>query len=185
MIPKRIIINIIWQSYYSKIDHRLRYIGVKDFSNELNCKKSLNLIQYFEDDILNYSSTFMFRGTPCISYALNQPILVIISHSHYSIELPDQNLRQIGLTGFMGYYRTCKQTDNQRLLLYVNTCLRTQRCPMILRSSPINLMLLVQGVNEFWSDLYTKEQTEITTLFTVVSNYINTKKTTLFLIIDC
>ena len=41
------------------------------------------------------------------------------------------------------------------------------------------------GVNEFWSDFYTKEQTEITTLFTVVSNYINTKKTTLFLIIDC
>ena len=38
LIPKRIIINIIWQSYYSKIDHRLRYLGVKDFSNELNAK---------------------------------------------------------------------------------------------------------------------------------------------------
>ena len=25
-----------WQSYYSKIDHRLRYIGVKDFFNVLN-----------------------------------------------------------------------------------------------------------------------------------------------------
>ena len=61
LIPKRIIINIIWQSYYSKIDHRLGYIGVKDFSNELNCKKSLNLIQYLEDDILNYLSTVMFR----------------------------------------------------------------------------------------------------------------------------
>ena len=47
------------------IDHRLRYIGVKDFSNELNSKKSLNLIQYLEDDILNYLSTVMFRGTPC------------------------------------------------------------------------------------------------------------------------
>ena len=66
MIPNRIVINIIWQSYYSKIDHRLRCIGVKDFSNELNCKKSLNLHQYFEDDILNYSSTVMFRGTSCI-----------------------------------------------------------------------------------------------------------------------
>ena len=66
MIPKRIIINIIWQSYYSKIDNRLRYIGVKDFYNELNCKKSLNLIQYLEDDILNYSSAAMFRGTPCL-----------------------------------------------------------------------------------------------------------------------
>ena len=65
LIPKRIIINIIWQSYYCKIDHRLRYIWVKNFSNELNCKKSLNLIQYLEDDILNYSSTVMFRGTPC------------------------------------------------------------------------------------------------------------------------
>ena len=61
MIPKRIIINIIWQSYYSKIDNRLRYIGVKDFSNELNGKKSLNLIQYLEDDILNYSSTACIR----------------------------------------------------------------------------------------------------------------------------
>ena len=52
--------------YYSQIDYRLRYIRVKDFSNELNCKKSLNLIKYLEDDILNYSSTVMFRGTPCI-----------------------------------------------------------------------------------------------------------------------
>ena len=51
--------------YYSQIDYRLRYIRVKDFSNELNCKKSLNLIKYLEDDILNYSSTVMFRGTPC------------------------------------------------------------------------------------------------------------------------
>ena len=65
MIPKRIMINIICQSYYSKIDHRLRYIGVKDFTNELNYKKSLNLIKYLEDDILNYLSTVMFRGTPC------------------------------------------------------------------------------------------------------------------------
>ena len=60
-----IVINIIWQFYYSRIDHRLGYIGVKDFSNELNCKKSLNLIQYLKDDILNYSSTVMLRGTPC------------------------------------------------------------------------------------------------------------------------
>ena len=30
-------------------------MGVKDFSNELNWKKSLNLIQYLEDDILNYT----------------------------------------------------------------------------------------------------------------------------------
>ena len=66
LIPKWIIIiNFIWQSLYSKINHRLRYIGVKDFSNELNCKKSLNLIQYLEDDILNYLLTVMFRGTPC------------------------------------------------------------------------------------------------------------------------
>ena len=66
LIPKKIIINIIWQSSFSKIDPRLRYIGVKDFSNELNCKQSLNLIQYLEDDILNYSSTVMFRRTPCM-----------------------------------------------------------------------------------------------------------------------
>ena len=65
-LPKRIIINFKWQSYYSKIDHRLGYIGVKDFSNELNCKKSINLIQYLEDDIPNYSLTVMFRGTPCM-----------------------------------------------------------------------------------------------------------------------
>ena len=55
-------------SSFSKIDHRLRYIGVKDFFKELNRKKSLNLIQYLEDDILNYSLTVMFRGTPCIFY---------------------------------------------------------------------------------------------------------------------
>ena len=65
LIPKRIIINIIWQFYYSKIDPSLGYIAVTDFSTELNCKKSLTLIQYLEDDILNYSSTVMFRGTPC------------------------------------------------------------------------------------------------------------------------
>ena len=56
LIPKR----IICQFYYSKIDPRLRYIGVKDFSTELNCKKSSNLIQYLEDDILIYSSTVLF-----------------------------------------------------------------------------------------------------------------------------
>ena len=50
LIPKRIIIKIYWS---------------KRFSNELNCKKSLNLIQYLENDILNYSSIVMFRGTPC------------------------------------------------------------------------------------------------------------------------
>ena len=61
-------INIILQSYDSIIDHRLRYIGVKDFSNELNCKKSLNLIQYLKDDILNYSSIVMFCGTPCTCF---------------------------------------------------------------------------------------------------------------------
>ena len=45
---------ILWQFYDSKIYPRLRYIGVKDFSTELSCKKSVNLIQYLEDDILNY-----------------------------------------------------------------------------------------------------------------------------------
>ena len=48
---------MIWQFYYSKINQSLRYIGVKDFSTELNCKKSLNVIQYLEYDILNYSLT--------------------------------------------------------------------------------------------------------------------------------
>ena len=43
----------------------------KDFSTELNCKKSLNLIQYLEEDILNYSSTGMFRGTTCSSRGCN------------------------------------------------------------------------------------------------------------------
>jgi len=51
---KEIIINILWQFYDSKIYPRLRYIGVKDFSTELSFKKSVNLIQYLEDDILNY-----------------------------------------------------------------------------------------------------------------------------------
>ena len=66
------------QSYYSKINHRLIYIGVKDFSNELICKKSLNLIQYVEDDILNYLSTVMFRGTPCI-YAKETRASILIN----------------------------------------------------------------------------------------------------------
>ena len=56
----------MWQFYYSKVNHRLRYIGVKDYSIKLNCKKSLNSIQSLEDDIVNYSSTVMFRGTPCL-----------------------------------------------------------------------------------------------------------------------
>ena len=72
LISKSIIIKIIWQFYYSKIDRRLRYIGEKDFSTELNCKKSLNLIQYLEDDIPNYSSTIMFRETPCICLVNSQ-----------------------------------------------------------------------------------------------------------------
>ena len=73
LIPKRIIINILWQFYHSKID----------FSNELNCKKSLNLIQCLEDDILNYSSTVMFRGTPCMFYII---ILKLFLTSLYLIE---------------------------------------------------------------------------------------------------
>ena len=79
MIPKKIIINIIRQFYYSKIDPRLRFIGVKDFSTELNCKKSLNLNQYLEDDILNCSSTVMFRGTPCsrVVKCVNLVMLVV------------------------------------------------------------------------------------------------------------
>ena len=43
LITKR----IICQFYYSKIDHRLRYIGVKDFSTELHCKKSLKSYPVF------------------------------------------------------------------------------------------------------------------------------------------
>jgi len=66
---------MIWQFYYSKIDHRLRYIRVKDFSTELNCKMSVNLNQYLEDDILNYSSTVMFRETPSIYQNGNYPYL--------------------------------------------------------------------------------------------------------------
>ena len=94
MIPKRIIINIIWQSYYSKIDHRLRYIGVNIFSNELNCKKSLNLIQYLEDDILNYSS-IVIRGTPCINiilkYRTQQRNWVLAANSNFLIPLSLQS----------------------------------------------------------------------------------------------
>ena len=40
--------------HYSKLDPKLRYIEVKDFSTELYCKKSVNLIQYLENDIPNY-----------------------------------------------------------------------------------------------------------------------------------
>ena len=60
LISKKIKIN-----NKSKFDPRLRYAGVKDVSTELNCQKSLNRIQYLEADILNYTSTIMFRGTPC------------------------------------------------------------------------------------------------------------------------
>ena len=33
--------NIIWESYYSKIDFKVKYIWAKDFLNELNCIKPL------------------------------------------------------------------------------------------------------------------------------------------------
>ena len=67
MIPKTKI-QILFGSQVivkSITDFNSRYIEVKDFSNELNCKKSVNLTQYLEDDILNYLSSVMFRGTPC------------------------------------------------------------------------------------------------------------------------
>ena len=38
---------------------------------------SMNLIQYSEDDIPNYSSTVMFRGTPCSS-VLDQNAIELI-----------------------------------------------------------------------------------------------------------
>ena len=44
----------MWESCYSKIDFKIKYIHAK------TAKK------YMEDDIHNYLSTVMFRKTPCI-----------------------------------------------------------------------------------------------------------------------
>ena len=33
--------NIKWESCYSKIDFKVKYIQAKDFYNEINCKKPL------------------------------------------------------------------------------------------------------------------------------------------------
>ena len=65
MILERIIKkNTIWESYYNKIDFKVKYINKsKRFFNEITCKKLKYLIQYTEE---NYSPTVMFRGTPCI-----------------------------------------------------------------------------------------------------------------------
>ena len=52
---KKNIINIC----YSKIHLKVKYICVKDFFYEIN------MIKYFEENILNYLPTVMFRGTPC------------------------------------------------------------------------------------------------------------------------
>ena len=38
---KRIIKNILWQSYYDKIDFKVKYIWINFFLNEINCKQSL------------------------------------------------------------------------------------------------------------------------------------------------
>ena len=77
---------------------------VKDFSTKLNCKKSLKLIQYLEDDILNNSSTVMFRGTP-ISESfcrflefLSQKTLTVLKTDLKKLEnLPERCLSFLGL----------------------------------------------------------------------------------------
>ena len=58
--------NIIQESYYSKINFKVKYTRAKDFLNEVNCKQPLISNTYMEEDIQNYLSTVMFRGTPCI-----------------------------------------------------------------------------------------------------------------------
>ena len=65
MIQKRLISwirNITWQSFYTKIDFKVKYIWVKDFVNEIHCKKVFN-IWY---SIWNKTYLVMFRGTPCM-----------------------------------------------------------------------------------------------------------------------
>ena len=74
--------NKYYMSVLLLIDQRLRYIGVKDFSTELNCKKSLNLIQYLEDDI-NYSSTVMFRGTPCSWMSMGHKSFALLTFTFF------------------------------------------------------------------------------------------------------
>ena len=39
-IPKRIVKNIVWESYESKIDLKFQINLSKRFFNEMNCKKS-------------------------------------------------------------------------------------------------------------------------------------------------
>ena len=54
--------NILWQSYHSKIDFKLKYVRGKDFFNEIKLI-FLYLIQFMEED---YLPIVMIRGTPCI-----------------------------------------------------------------------------------------------------------------------
>ena len=54
--------NILWQSYHSKIDFKLKYVREKDFFNEIKLI-FLYLIQFMEED---YLPIVMIRGTPCI-----------------------------------------------------------------------------------------------------------------------
>ena len=54
------------ESYYSKIDFKVEHIWVKDVFNEIKYNRAL--ISNIEEDIQNYSSTVMFRGTPCNSF---------------------------------------------------------------------------------------------------------------------
>ena len=63
--------NIKWQSYYSKINIKVKYIGIKDFLSKINCKKfRISINTEYGEDIQNYSPSVMFRGTPCLSINL-------------------------------------------------------------------------------------------------------------------
>jgi len=64
--------NIVWQSYFSKIDFKVKFIRVKFVFSEISCKKSLisnAVYHYMEEVIQNYSPTVIFLGkTLCLIY---------------------------------------------------------------------------------------------------------------------
>ena len=67
LIPRRVIINIILQSKYSKLIIKIKNILVKDEINELNCKKCLISNTVYGR---RHLKQFMFCGTPC-NFILN------------------------------------------------------------------------------------------------------------------
>ena len=69
MIPKIIIKNMTWQSYYRKICFKVKYIWVKDFFSELNWEKSLisNTV-YGRRNLKLFTNCHVFVGQICFSY---------------------------------------------------------------------------------------------------------------------